>query len=75
MSDGRPGEEIGGGDEILVALLKGLAMAIPMFAEWLAGLGDDDPVVRRVRDILPEKSRSRAAAERLEQELRDAPKE
>lgn len=67
MSDeGKPGEAIGAGDEALVALLKGLAMAIPTFAEWLFSDDDDpDPIVRRVREIMPEKSRSREAAERM----------
>ena len=66
----RPGEEIDALDEALVFLLKGLAMAIPRFAEWLFSR-EDDPVVRRVRDILPEKSRSREAQERLEREIAD----
>ena len=52
-------------EDVLFAVLKGLAAAIPPFASWLFGVtqGRDDVISRRVRDILPEKSASRAAAE------------
>lgn len=59
-----------GDNDLLFSLVKALIMAVPQFAEWISGLvNGSDPrpdVTARVRDILPAKSRSREAAERLE---------
>jgi hypothetical protein len=60
---------MGDAEDIALAVLKGLATAVPSFASWLAGLLDGEPspsaFSRRVRDILPERSASREAAERM----------
>lgn len=52
-------------EDVAVAVLKGLAAAIPTVAAWLFDVTDgrEDTFSRRVRDILPERSASRQAAE------------
>lgn len=56
-------------ENLAVAVLKTLATEIPAFASWLSGLLDGEsepsPFSRRVRDVLPERSASRAAAEQI----------
>jgi hypothetical protein len=56
-------------DEALLAVLKALAVALPSFGAWLAGVldgRDERPAfTRRVRDVLPETGASRAAATKL----------
>lgn len=54
-------------EEVAIAVLKGLAAAIPTVASWLRDVTSDreDAFSRRVRDILPERSASRAAADAL----------
>lgn len=56
-------------DDALLAILKGLVVVVPAFGRWLAGLldgADERPdFSRRVRDVLPARSASRAAAEEL----------
>lgn len=67
MSD-KPGQEIAAVDDLIVAILAGLASAIPRFAEWL--FSRSDPIVERVREIMPEKSYSRTVAEQMERRLK-----
>ncbi len=59
-------------EEVALAVLKGLVSAVPTFASWLSGLLDNEPeqsaFSRRVRDILPERSASREAAEQIANE-------
>lgn len=52
-------------DDAILSVLRGLAALAPSFAEWLAAVIDrrEDPFSRRVADILPESSASRAALE------------
>lgn len=54
-------------EEVAVAVLKGLAAAVPTVAAWLFDVTKDrpDPFSRRVRDILPERSASRQVADEL----------
>ena len=56
-------------EALALAMLKALATSIPAFATWLGGLLDGEPepsaFSRRVRDILPERSKSREVAEKL----------
>jgi len=60
---------VGDATEITLAILKALVTSAPAFAAWLSGLLDGEPTPsdfsRRVRDILPERSASRDAAEKL----------
>lgn len=56
-------------EEAALAVLKGLVALAPTFGAWLADIidrsGDDSPNTRRVRDILPVRSASRAVADAL----------
>ncbi len=56
-------------EEVALAVVKGLVEALPSFAEWIGGLLDNEPepsaFSRRVRDILPERSVSREAADKI----------
>lgn len=56
-------------ENVAIEVLKGLVTALPSFASWLADLLDNEPTPsafsRRVRDILPERSASREAANRV----------
>lgn len=67
MADAQPVSSVG--EEVALAVLKGLVMAVPTFARWLGDLlaGEPEPSAfsRRVQDILPERSLSREAADRL----------
>lgn len=53
-------------DEVL-AVLAALARLVPAFASWLAEVtsGRTDPFSLRVADILPKKSKSAEAVEKL----------
>lgn len=52
-------------EELALAILKTLAAAVPPLAAWLSDVtsGRTDAFSLRVRDILPEQSASRAAAD------------
>lgn len=56
-------------ETVAIAVLEGLVKALPSFASWLGGLLDNEPepssFSRRVRDILPERSASREAADQV----------
>lgn len=57
-------------EDAILAILKGLVLAVPAFGSWFAALLSGAPDQRpaftaRVREILPPKSASRSAAERL----------
>lgn len=54
-------------DDAILSVLRGLAALAPSFAEWLAAVieGREDHFSRRVADILPASSASRAAAQEL----------
>ncbi|WP_394826071.1 hypothetical protein [Pendulispora albinea] len=53
--------------EIGIQLIQLAAKLAPVLGAWLASLldGRDDPLSLRVRDILPEESRSRAVQREL----------
>lgn len=53
-------------DEVL-KVLEALAKLVPAFAVWLASVveGRTDPISLRVQDILPKKSKSAEAVEKL----------
>ncbi len=56
-------------EDVAIAVLKGLASEVPSVATWLGNLiaGEATPsaLSLRVRDILPERSASREAAEQI----------
>ncbi len=54
-------------EEIALSLLSFAAKIAPTVGEWIADLvdGKDDPMSLRVKDILPEESKSAQAAKKL----------